>query len=49
LKFVLGSCNGGGLVADDVIPGTDEFPRLLGGDSTCRALKGSYVAAVLGR
>ncbi len=29
LKFVLGSCNGGGLLPDDVFLGADEFPHLL--------------------
>ena len=34
LEFVLGGCDGRGLVADDVLQRADQFPHLLGGDST---------------
>ncbi|OQE10698.1 hypothetical protein PENFLA_c081G09454 [Penicillium flavigenum] len=34
LEFVLGGCDGRGLLADDVLQRADQSPHLLGGDST---------------
>ncbi|KAI2758251.1 hypothetical protein DTO006G1_6767 [Penicillium roqueforti] len=34
LEFLLGCCDGRGLVVDDVFQCADQFPHLLGGDST---------------
>lgn len=34
LEFLLGCCDGRGLVVDDVLQCADQFPHLLGGDST---------------
>jgi hypothetical protein len=34
LEFVLGGCDGRGLLADDVLQRADQFPHFLGDDST---------------
>lgn len=34
LEFLLGCCDGCGLVVDDILQCADQFPHLLGSDST---------------
>jgi hypothetical protein len=43
LEFVLGSCDGRGLVADDVLQHADQFPHLLSGDSTGWVRRGECI------
>ena len=44
LEFVLGGCDGRGLLADDVLKGADQFPHLLSGDSTRWVRRGEGIS-----